>query len=262
MRLTTILPNLLCLLLCMSACVSHEQLVNFNQGPAFPAGVQSIPTVPALLIQSDDLVEIAVYAQDLTAIAPFTLQGMASFGKNQGNTNVTTNNTYLINTAGNIDFPVLGKVKLANLTLEAAHDTLQHRIATYVTNPIVTIRFLNFKFTVLGEVIAPTTYTVSETQISILEALGKAGDLTLYGNRENILIIREQNGQREFGHINLRDRNVFQSPYFYLKQNDVIYVEPIPQKASSVSDKTTAKVLPWVSGGAILINVLILLLRK
>jgi polysaccharide export outer membrane protein len=100
-----------------------------------------------------------------------------------------------------------------------------------------------------------------ENSVTVLEAVGLAGDLTIYGNRENLLIIREQDGRREFGRINLRDRAAFSSPYFYLKQNDVVYVEPLKQKTGLVGDQVTTKILPWVSAGAIVANVIILLVR-
>ena len=122
------------------------------------------------------------------------------------------------------------------------------------------MRWLNFKFTVLGEVSRPATYTLQERSVTVLEAVGLAGDLTNYGSRKNILVIREQDGKREFGRVDLQDRNVFASPYFYLNQNDVVYVEPLKQKTSVVSDQAT-EVLPWVSAGAILANIIILLFR-
>lgn len=246
-----------CLLCFLTSCVQHRQLVNFNEGPAFPQGAQPIPMVAEVHIQADDLLEIGVYAEDPVAVAPFTLQGVGERTREQNN---VTGNHFLVDQAGDIDFPVLGKIHLGGLSMEQARDTFKAKLQRYINNPIVNIRWLNFKFTVLGEVNRPATYTLSERSVTVLEAVGLAGDLTNYGNRKNILVIREQDGKREFGRVDLQDRNVFASPYFYLKQNDVIYVEPRKQKTGVVSDQA-AKVLPWVSAGAILTNVVILLFR-
>lgn len=246
-----------CLFSSITACVQHRQLVNFNEGPAFPQGAQPIPMVADVHIQADDLLEIGIYAEDPAAVAPFTLQGVGERTKEQNN---VAGNHFLVDLSGNIDFPVLGKIQLAGLSMEQARDTFKSKLQRYINNPIVNIRCLNFKFTVLGEVNRPATYTMSEGSVTVLEAVGLAGDLTNYGNRKNILVIREQDGKRAFGRIDLQDRKVFASPYFYLKQNDVIYVEPRKQKTGVVSDQA-AKVLPWVSAGAILANVVILLFR-
>ncbi|MBP6812950.1 MAG: polysaccharide biosynthesis/export family protein, partial [Saprospiraceae bacterium] len=239
------MPKTLVLLFAISltACINHKQLVNFNEGPAFPIGALPVPITADIRIQPDDLLEIGVYAEDPVAVAPFTLEGVGARTKEENN---VTGNNYLVDQQGDVSFPNLGKIHLAGLSIEQARDSFKLKIGRYIKEPIVNVRWLNFKFTVLGEVARPATYTLPERSVTVLEAVGFAGDLTNYGNRENILIIREQDGTREFGRINLRDRAVFSSPYFYLKQNDVIYVEPLKQKTSVVSDQA-AKVLPWVS---------------
>ncbi|MCB0525552.1 MAG: polysaccharide biosynthesis/export family protein [Saprospiraceae bacterium] len=239
------------------SCVDHKLLVNFNQGPEFPKGPQPIQLVSDIRIQADDLLEIGVYAEEPAAVAPFTLQGIGAKTNEQNN---VAGNNFLVDQLGNIEFPILGKLKLAGLTIEQARDSLTNKVGQYIANPIVTVRWLNFKFTVLGEVSHPATYTLPERSVTVLEAIGLAGDLTNYGNRKNILIIREQDGNREFGRINLQDRAVFQSPFFYLKQNDVVYVEPLKQKTGIVSDQAS-KVLPWISAGAIVANIFILIFR-
>jgi polysaccharide export outer membrane protein len=250
--------SLLASALSLASCVNHKQLVNFNEGPEFPTGAQPIPTLADVRIQPDDLLEIGVYAEDPAAVAPFTLQGIGARTKEENN---VAGNNYLVDRQGDIEFPVLGKIHLAGLKVEEARDTFKQKLARYISNPIVNVRWLNFKFTVLGEVNSPATYNLPENSVTVLEAVGLAGDLTIYGNRENLLIIREQDGRREFGRINLRDRAAFSSPYFYLKQNDVVYVEPLKQKTGLVGDQVTTKILPWVSAGAIVANVIILLVR-
>lgn len=245
------------LALSLLSCVNHKQLVNFNEGPAFPVGEQAIQMAENMRIQPDDLLEIGVYSQDPEAVAPFTLQGAGSLAKEGNN---ISGSQFLVDNEGHISFPILGNVHLAGLSIEQARDTLKAKIEHFITNPIIHMRWLNFKFTVLGEVNKPATYTLQEQRISVLEAVGYAGDLTNYGNRKNILVIREQDGKRIFGRLNLQDRAVFNSPYYYLKQNDVVYIEPLKQKTGVVSDQAT-KALPWISAGAIVANIFILIFR-
>ena len=123
---------------------------------------------------------------------------------------------------------------------------LSEKLKDYLKNPIVNIRFTNFRITVIGEVNRPSTFTFPDEKVTILEAIGMAGDLTPYGDRKDILVIREQNGTREFGKINLRNRQIFESPYFYLKQNDVIYVYPIKDKSATINTQTQ-RIIPWVT---------------
>lgn len=133
---------------------------------------------------------------------------------------------YLVDTEGHINFPGLGKVHLAGLTKNAAIDTLQKRISQYVVNTTINIRFLNYKITVLGEVNRPGTYAVDNEKITILEALGQAGDLTIYGKRKNVLVYRETGGEPRFHRVDLTSSKLFESECFYLQQNDLIYVQP------------------------------------
>jgi len=136
------------------------------------------------------------------------------------------NEGYLVDKSGYINFPVIGKVMLAGLTKEEAIEKMMNEIKAHVKNPIVNIRFLNFKVTVIGEVNTPSSFQVSSEKINVLEALGLAGDMTQFGNRTNVLIIREKDGLRTTARLNLNNKDVLNSPYFYLQQNDIIYVEP------------------------------------
>ena len=136
------------------------------------------------------------------------------------------NEGYQVDKNGEINFPVMGKVKLADLTMEQATEKMTTQIKQYVKNPIVNIRFMNFKVTVIGEVNRPASFTIPSERINILEALGLAGDMTTFGRRENVLILREKNGVRTTARINLNNKEVLNSPFFYLQQNDIVYVEP------------------------------------
>ena len=153
---------------------------------------------------------------------------------------------YLVDSEGYIDVPVLGKIFVAGLTFQELKEQLLQQLATYLKDPVVVVRFLNFRVTVLGEVSNPSTFLLANERVTLLDALGQAGDITPYGNRTNILVIREQNGERNFGRLNIQDREIFQSPYFYLQQNDVVYVEPLEEKTSTVRDQTQ-RILPWLS---------------
>jgi polysaccharide export outer membrane protein len=134
---------------------------------------------------------------------------------------------------GDIAFPVLGKLHVVGMTQSEVIEMIQDRLKAQLKDPIVTMRFLNAKVTVLGEVKNPGSYLLNNGGMTLLEALGAAGDLTQYGNRSNVLITRENNGKVEFARLDLRSDEVFTSPYFYLQQNDVVYVEPNQARTTS-----------------------------
>ncbi|HEX8507004.1 MAG TPA: polysaccharide biosynthesis/export family protein [Hymenobacter sp.] len=145
---------------------------------------------------------------------------------------------YLVDSDGEINFPTVGKIKLAGLTREEATDKITNILAKSVKGPVVTLRYLNFRITVIGEVNRPATFTVPTEKINVLEALGLAGDMTGYGRRDDVLIIREKNKTRITTRINLNKKEVLNSPYFYLQQNDIVYVEPDKAKALQVSTRS------------------------
>lgn len=133
---------------------------------------------------------------------------------------------YIIDDNGDIEFPVIGKIRLKGLTKEEAQEKIAVEVTKTAKNPIVNIRILNFKVTVIGEVQRPGTFTIPNNKINVLEALGMAGDMTPYAIRNNVMIIREQNGERHVNYLNFNDKNTLNSPYFNLQQNDVVYVQP------------------------------------
>ncbi len=134
--------------------------------------------------------------------------------------------TYIVDTAGNINFPVLGKIHVKGMTTAELTEELTRKIAETVESPYVRVELVNFKVKVLGEVENPGVVEVNKEKFSILDALAAAGDMTVYGRRENVLIVREENGQNSYIRLNLNDSKTLESPYFYLKQNDAVYVEP------------------------------------
>ena len=228
-----------------SSCISHKELLNFQEGESWESVAKSLPVQPVLIIQPDDILNVTVQSFDMVAAAPYNL--MAISAASQGSAaNINTPGGFLVDPSGNIDFPVLGQIKVGGLNLTEAKEKIQKMVAQQLVDPVVNIRFMNFRITVLGEVNSPATYTIPDQKINLLEALGLAGDLSTYGRRDNILIIREVNGKREFGRVNLKDRSFFNSPYFYLAQNDVIYVEPLKEKTNTLADKSS-KLVPWLT---------------
>lgn len=200
---------------------------------------QQIPTSFELRIVPDDQLLISVTAPDQEAAAPYnniyqpvavtdfneTRSSFYQTGLTRRNQNLTYQ-PYVVSVDGFINFPRLGKIHVEGMTLAQLGDYLTEKISDKVTDPMVTVELLNFQVNVIGEVRAPGTYHVSRDRFSVLDAISTAGDLNTFGVRNNILLIREENGQRTYHRLNLNSKDIFDSPYFYLKQNDVIYVEP------------------------------------
>lgn len=212
-------------LVMLTSCGSKKNLVYFQDEPIGDV----ISTQPKQLIyKPDDILTINVSALDPETVKPFNLTlvsggNLADITAAQGG---LQQQTYLIDYDGNIEFPVLGTLKVAGLTRTELTDMLTQKIAEYAKDPIVNVRLANFTFTILGEVQNPGTFTVQDERITVLEALGLADDLTIFGERKNVLLIREVDGKKKFAKIDLTSINAVNSPVYYLQQNDVIYVEP------------------------------------
>ncbi|MDR1645960.1 MAG: polysaccharide biosynthesis/export family protein [Tannerellaceae bacterium] len=175
----------------------------------------------------DDLLTISVTAWDPTVVTPFNppVWSYASQG-DVAVTNALQLHTYLVDIDGNITFPVLGKVKAAGLSKQELTAQLQDGVARYVKDALVHVQIVNYKVTLLGEIARPGALTVRNERITILEAIGQMGDLTINANRKNILVVRDNNGRKEHGRVDLTDPAIFASPFYYLRQNDFVYVEP------------------------------------
>lgn len=180
------------------------------------------------VIQPNDILSISISSLNAEASAIFN----PTNNSNIRSTTVTGSNTeaggYLVNADGTLQLPVLGNIKAGGLTKKQLKENITNLILSkkLLVDPLVEIRFLNYEVTVIGEVARPTVITVPSEKISMLKAIGLAGDLTIYGKRENVLLIREENGKKKTRHIDLTSRNFFNSPYYYLQPNDVVYVEP------------------------------------
>jgi len=180
-------------------------------------------------IKNNDMLTITVTSpiKDQDIVAQFNLP-MTSY-LSPGEKVLTTSaslQTYLVDKEGCIDFPVIGRVQLGGLLLGEARNHLSEKIQKHIVNPIVNIEIISFKVTVMGEVLKPGEVEVKNGRISVLDAIGAVGDMTIYGRRDNVKIIRDINGEIEIAQIDLSSSDIITSPYFYLQQNDVVYVEP------------------------------------
>jgi len=216
------------------------------------------------LIQPDDIMSINIQVTDPTAtqvIATGNVSNSAVGSTTAGSTGSQTINGYLVDESGNVEIPVLGKVKLKGLTTEQAREVVRARASLYFKDPTINVRFANFRITVLGEVAKPATYVVPNEKITILDALGLAGDLTIYGRRDNVLLIRQyDDGRRETIRLDLTKSSVLNSPYYYLRQNDYIYVEPTKAKIVSSDAIQNRNISIITAVGASLISVIAILL--
>lgn len=194
-------------------------------------------------IQSDDLLSISVISLSAESNNLFNQGEMPVLGMVSA-TNATNmaptmyKEGYLVDKEGFIDFPVLGRIKVGGLHKAEAKKMLTMQLKNYIKEPIVNIRYLNYKITVVGEVSKPSTFVIPSEKVNIFEALGMAGDMTHFGKRENVLLIREIEGVRTVTRLNLNSKEVLSSPYFYLQPNDILYVEPHRIKAVQASTNT------------------------
>lgn len=237
-KLPSIANKLIVLVLVLlSSCASRQDIVYFQDEP-ISEGVANQNSNFELRYKTDDLLTIIVSSDDPVLAQPFNLQVAStttSVIDAQGSLKMQT---YLIDSEGNIEFPGLGTIKIGGLTRSEANNLLKQKLSVYFKKdqpPIVNIRLANFTVTILGEVKNPGSYTIQDERISISEALGLAGDLTIYGKRDNIKLVREVDGQKKFAIIDLTSVNALNSPNYYLTQNDVLYVEPNNAKVRSAS---------------------------
>lgn len=217
------------ILLTLISCSSQKQVAYFSGVNSSSADSinKSFYKAHEARICAGDMLSITVTGLDPLAVAPFNLPlvSYATPGSDQLYS-APTLQSYLVDINGDINFPVVGTIKLVGLTKSEAIKEINTKLSPYLKNAIVTIQFMNYKITVLGEVLRPGQYTVNNERVTILDALGLAGDMTIYGKRDNVLITRETDGKLEFIRLNLNTDEAFKSPYFYLQQNDVVYVEP------------------------------------
>jgi len=236
----------------VTSCVSKKNITYFQNDLVDQSKVSnSYKTV----YKPDDLLQIKISSIDMEAVIPFNLSVSAS-------TEMTSSNpqTYLIDSNGEIDFPILGKLTIGGLSREDAVKLFKDKLdPTYVKSPSININITNFKVTVLGDVKKPGTFTIPNERITILEAIGLAGDLHLSGQRQNILVTREEGDKKVFHTLDLLSNTLFTSPAYYLQQNDVVYVDQNYAKSQdAISNQNTGL---FISLGSIIIALLNILTR-
>ena len=249
-----------CMAVFFTACTSTKKIIYLQD--VVPLKQQEIEQKYEVIIHGDDLLAIMVNSRDPELALPFNMP-MVSYqlGSNTGGQQRVLG--YLVDTNGNIDFPILGEIHVEGLTRMQLTELIKNKLieGDLIKDPIVTVQFLNFKISVMGEVGRPGSFTISGDRITLLEALSMAGDLTIYGRRDRVGVIRENNGKRTILFHDLRSADIFNSPCYYLQQNDIVYVEPNKAKSGQSSINQNNSIGVWVSVISLLTTIAVLIFK-
>jgi len=250
------IPFLLVLLI--FSCKSREEVVYYQNIDALATTEKA--NSYEIKIQPDDLLTIIVSADDPETAIPFNLSTISvpTAGSVNAAQGQLTMQSYLVDASGTIDFPIIGKLTVGGLSRTEVMQLLEGKIAKYIKNPIINLRVMNFKVSVQGEVTLPGIYPISSDRITLIEAISKAGDLTIYGKRDNILVIREVNGVKSYNRIDITKADFIHSPFYYLAQNDVVYVEPNKTRINGAAVGANTGVI--ISVTSLLITVITLII--
>lgn len=244
------------IVLTITSCASRKEIVYFQKDQVDQSKTN---TTYKTVFKADDLLQITVSALDLEAVKPFNLPAVTFATTTDRAVGTPQQQTYLIDNEGFIDFPVLGRLKLAGLSRTEAIELLKNKLSPdYVKNPTINIKITNFSITVLGDVKMPGRFTIPNERISVLEAVGLAGDLNMSGIR-TIEVKREENNEIKSYKLDLRSNKVFNSPAYYLQQNDVVYVEP--NRSSSQDAAYNKNTGLFISLGSVVISLISILTR-
>lgn len=245
----------------LSSCASRKSIVYFQN--ISDVNIENTVNYEPTL-KPDDQLMIIVSAPDAEAAVPFNLPAVAVMGSNntpldnsQGQMQIQS---YLIDKQGNVNLPVLGVFKIGGLTREAAVLKLIDSLKKYIKNPMVNVRILNYKVSIIGEVAQPGSFTINSERITLPEALSKAGDLTIYGNRQKILIVREIDGKRTHNFVDITKADFINSQFYYLSQNDLVYVEPNKTKINSSAVGPNISII--ISAASVVLSVVVALLLR
>ena len=242
----------------LASCGSVKKTIYFQD--VEDGVVQQIPQAYEVKIHKDDLLSIVVNSTNPELAVPFNSPVVSHQldGNPYGNTTVLG---YLVDSKGEIDFPMLGSIYVEGMSRMELTNYIKEEIVSkgYINDPIVNVKFLNFKVSVMGEVSRPGSFTINGDRITLLEALSMAGDLTIYGKRDRVAVIREEGGVRNVKYHDLRSARVFESPYYYLQQNDIVYVEPNKRKAQQSEINQNNSVGTWVSIASLLTSMAVLI---
>ena len=210
---------LLHVLILSTSCGSNKHLMVLSDLPDSPRIALPQMQAPSSVIQPDDILEIKISGKNPQTVSDFNAKGGGY------TTGLNSAPTYLVDKNGEIEIYKIGKVKIGGYSLDSAKLFIERLIQPHLVDPSVVLRFINFRFTVLGEVKAQGSFTIPNEKLNILEALGYAGDLTQFAKRNKVRVIRDSSGYREIGLVNFNEKTLFTSPYYYLRRNDVIIVE-------------------------------------
>lgn len=248
----------MCMAVLCTSCASYKKVVYLQD--VEPLKQQVIEQKYEVYIHNDDLLAIMVNSKNPELALPFNMP-MISYQIGSESAPQQRVLGYLVDTNGEIDFPILGKMHVAGLTRLQLTELIKQRLTEedLIKDPVVTVQFLNYKVAVMGEVNRPGSFNISGDRITLLEALSMAGDLTIYGRRDRVAVIRENDGQRTILYHDLRSSDVFNSPCYYLQQNDIVYVEPNNSKAGQSEINQNKSVGVWLSAGSILVSIVSLI---
>ena len=251
---------LLGVLLLLTSCTSYQKIPYLQDFETVNA-TEELTAMYDAHIRPKDLLTITVNTTDPEAAAPFnlTVQSAANSNLTQWVTQQAALQQYLVDNQGNIDFPVLGELHLGGLSMNEAESMIREKLQPFLKEtPIVTVRMVNYKISVLGEVAKPGTFIINNEKVNVLEALAMAGDMTIWGLRDNVKLVREEeDGKRNIVVLDLNRADIVKSPYYHLQQNDILYVSPNKTKAKN-SDTGQSTSL-WVSATSILVSIASLL---
>lgn len=250
----------------LSSCATTKQ-ISYFQDVVYNEAI-AIDSAQYITVRPRDMISIVVSSKDPELAALFNLPriqntvGQPSLQMYNSNNGISG---YTIDSKGNIDFPVLGRIHIAGMTREQISETIKSKLIdeNLIKDPVVTVDFMNLTFSLLGEVNKPGLFNINKDQITILEAISMAGDLTVFGQRDKVMVTRIENGQRTMHLIDLRSTKAFDSPVFYLRQNDVVYVEPNLVKAnqSTVNGNNVKSVSLWISIASFLTTLSMLIFK-
>jgi polysaccharide export outer membrane protein len=249
----TSFPLLLALLL--NACSARKEIAYFNDISKTSSAKEQ--GVSDLIYHMGDILSVQIVASELESTLPFNLPDLSTGSQLPNYTNgIASQQGYLIDKLGNIELPVIGLVRASGLKRHELISEIKDKLKPHIKNPVVHIRLLNFKITVLGDVRSPGTFTIPNERISILEAIGIAGDLNITAIRKNVLVIRETDSVKTSYRLDLTSSSILNSPVYYLQQNDVVYVEPNRAQRNSGSINSRAGIL--ISAASLFLSIIIL----
>lgn len=257
LKLRLYFPTIFFIMVFNLSCISKKDIVYFQNDE-----IENYKSSNdyKLRFKPDDLLQITISSEDLLSVQPFNLPVVAYTTVKNGMFGQPQLQSYLIDSEGFIQFPVLGKIRVGGLTRSEVISQLERKLdPDYVRNPIININIINFKVTIQGDVGRPGTFTVPNERLSVFDAIGLAGDLNITAKRDNIVVVREQNDEKIKCYLDLKSNKVFSSPCYYLQQNDIVYVEPNNAKVRDASFSRQNGL--WISVASIFISILTLITR-